>query len=262
MAYRVVVLDLDGTYLNSNKEVSPRNLAAVMSCYQKGIKIIIATARPPRIVNRFIPDPLLKVASFIYYNGAQIICPHTATELHESIPSAVTAEIIEYCSEYHADLALTMEVQDEWYSLTQLDYMAALHETANPIVKTMDELKRYEATKILLSGAFEGTPLFDVFHQRANILYTDNNELIQIMPINASKEQAVMKLCGVYNCSMDAVIVFGDDYNDLGLFQRCGYAVAMGNAISEIKAVADEITASNDQDGVAVVLERIMTGGR
>lgn len=255
--YRVVVLDLDGTFLNSKKEVSERNLKAVMSCYRKGMRIVIATARPPRAVRWFLPDGLLEIASFVYYNGAQVICSSTGTALHESIPSEVTAEITDYCLKHHPDLELTIEVQDEWFSLRELDYRVTMNAKANPIVIPLEQFKQYDATKILLSGAFEGTPLYDSFRRQANILYTDNGRLVQVMPLNASKEQAVMKLCEVYNCGMESVIAFGDDHNDLGLFRVCGYSAAMGNAIDELKAIADEVTDTNDRDGVAVVLERL-----
>lgn len=255
--YRVIVLDLDGTLLNSRKEVSKRNLAAVLACHRQGMRIVFATARPPRAVRWFLPDVLLEIASFVYYNGAQVICPHTSTAFHESIPAAVTAEITDYCLERHPDLELTMEVRDEWYSLRELDYRVTMNAQANPIVISLEAFKRYDATKILLSGPFEGTPLLDSFGQSANILYTDNNRLVQVMPPNASKEQAVMKLCEVYNYGLGSVMAFGDDHNDLGLFKACGYSVAMGNAIDELKAIADEVTVGNDEDGVAVVLERL-----
>ncbi len=257
--YRVIVLDLDGTLLNANKEVSKRNLAAVLSCHRKGMRIVFATARPPRAVKWFLPDVLLEIASFVYYNGAQTYCPHTNTEFHESIPSEVTAAITDYCLEHHPDLELTMEVRDEWFSLREHDYRVTMNAEANPLVIPLDEFKQRDATKILLSGTFEGTPLKDTFSDRVHILNTDNNQLVQVMPLNASKEQAVLKLCRIYGHEMESVIAFGDDHNDLGLARACGYSVAMGNAIDELKAIADEVTASNDEDGVAVVLERLLS---
>ena len=255
--YRVIVLDLDGTLLNSNKVVSERNLAAVLACYRKGMKIVFATARPPRAVKWFLPDVLLETASFVYYNGAQVFCPLTNTAFHESIPSNVTAEITDYCLEHYPDLELSMEVRDEWFSLREHDYRVSMNAEANPIVIPLDEFKQRDATKILLSGAIEGSPLYDTFSHRAHILYTDNNRLVQVMPLNASKEQAVMRLCRIYGIEMDSVMAFGDDHNDLGLARACGYSVVMGNAIDELKAIAHEVTASNDEDGVAVVLERL-----
>lgn len=257
LKYSTVVLDLDGTLLNSKKEVSKRNLEAVLSCYQKGMKIIFATARPPRAVNWFLPQDLLDIGVFVYYNGAQVICKETKIEINESIPSNVTTEILDYCLQCNPRVELTMEVKDEWFSLRELDYITSMNARSNPIVKPLNELKQYDATKILLSGNTRTPGLFEKFDGKVNIIITDNNQLIQIMPLRASKETAITKLCKLYNVELDSVIVFGDDHNDIGLFKKAGYSIAMGNAIKELKECADEITDNNDNDGVAVGLERL-----
>lgn len=257
MRISAIVLDLDGTYLNSKKQVSERNLAAVVSCYSQGMKIIIATARPPRTVKEFLPDQLLEICSFVYYNGAQVFCRQSNTEMHESIPSALTAEIINYCLLHNPEIELTMEVRDEWFSIKELDYSTTMNVKTNPVVKSIKELLQYDATKILLSDFDQSKPLIELFGQQVNILVTDNNQLVQIMPLQASKELAITRLCEIYNLKSDSIMVFGDDHNDIGLFQTFGYSVAMGNAITELKQLADEITESNDQDGVAIILERL-----
>lgn len=257
MKYSVVVLDLDGTFLNSSKQVSERNLAAVLSCYSKGMKIIIATARPPRAVRWFLPGELMEIGSFVYYNGAQVVCEKSNVEFYESISFSITSEILEYCLHQNPEIELTMEFRDEWFSLRELDYSNMMNVKANPIVKSLEELKQYEATKILISGFDQVQDLYIKFDQQVNILVTDNNQLIQIMPLNASKERAVTRLCNIYNISMDSVIIFGDDHNDLGLFKTTGYSIAMGNAINELKEIANEVTEGNDQDGVAIILERL-----
>jgi hydroxymethylpyrimidine pyrophosphatase-like HAD family hydrolase len=66
------------------------------------------------------------------------------------------------------------------------------------------------------------------------------------------------KLLDAYSIQFKRVITFGDDHNDVGLFNTCGRSVAMGNAVKELKDIASEVADSNDADGVAVVLERIL----
>jgi hydroxymethylpyrimidine pyrophosphatase-like HAD family hydrolase len=78
------------------------------------------------------------------------------------------------------------------------------------------------------------------------------------MSLEASKENAVRHLTESRGIDIKDVLCFGDDFNDLGLFQTCGYSVAMGNAINELKEIASEITDTNDNDGVAMILERIV----
>ena len=72
---------------------------------------------------------------------------------------------------------------------------------------------------------------------------------------NATKERAIENLCSYLNLPAEKIVAFGDDFNDIGMLKLCGKGVAMGNAISEVKSVADEICLSNEEDGVARWIE-------
>lgn len=258
MKYSVIVLDLDGTFLNSEKEISERNYSAVLKCYQQGMKIIFATARPPRSVNHFLPEDLKRIGSFIYYNGAYIACPLTGINHHEPINSELTAEILDYCLNSNPELDINLEVKDEWMSLMEHDYSTITKVKEIPTVKSLDELKNQEATKVLFSGKIDVESLRERFSGKVNIVMTDNGELVQITSEKASKENAVTLLCESLAIPLEKAIVFGDDFNDIGLFRICGWPVAMGNAISQLKEISKEITDTNDNDGVAKVLERLL----
>ncbi|MBD8497254.1 HAD family hydrolase [Paenibacillus arenosi] len=257
MKYQIIVLDLDGTLLNSNKEISTRNFNAIMACSDLGMKFIFATARPPRAVRSIINEELNKIGSFIYYNGAYINCKHTGIMAHAPIEVEVTAEVLDYCLNSYPDLDISVEVKDEWLSLRDHDYTTLMKVKKNPIVKPLEELKRLEASKILFSGTIDLVAFQEKFKKKLNILITDNGNLIQVSSLRASKENAVAALCKSMNISLDKVMVFGDDSNDIGLFTICGWPVAMGNAIDELKLKSKEITETNDKDGVAVILERL-----
>jgi hydroxymethylpyrimidine pyrophosphatase-like HAD family hydrolase len=75
---------------------------------------------------------------------------------------------------------------------------------------------------------------------------------------NASKEEALKKVLNLIQVSPDHAMAFGDDINDIGMLNMCGYSVAMGNAIKELKSTARMITVTNDQDGVAAVLTLLL----
>lgn len=145
MKFPLVVLDLDGTLLNSNKEISQRSYNAITECISLGMKFIFATARPPRAVRSFMKEELLRLSSFIYYNGAYIECEHTGINDHVPIESETTAE----CLNCNPDLDLSLEVKDEWMSLREYDYTTLIKVKDNPIVKPLEDLKRLEASKIL-----------------------------------------------------------------------------------------------------------------
>jgi Cof subfamily protein (haloacid dehalogenase superfamily) len=258
MKYSIIVLDLDGTFLNSEKQISERNHNAVLKCYQQGMKIIFATARPPRSVNHFLPEDLRSIGSFIYYNGAYITCPLTGINHHEPINSTLTAELLDYCLNSNPKLDINLEVKDKWMSLKEYEYSSITKVIEYPEVKSLDELKNQEATKVLFFGKIDIESLQERFSSKLNIVMTDNGELVQISSEKASKEKAVTLLCENLGVPLEEVIVFGDDYNDTGLFRICGWSVAMGNAVGHLKEISKEITDTNDNDGVAEVLERIL----
>ena len=257
MKFPIIVSDLDGTLLNSKKEISTRNYNAIMDCSKLGMKFIFATARPPRAVRSFMNEELLNIGSFVYYNGAYINCKHTGINEHVAIESEVTAELLDYCLNCNPDLDLSLEVKDEWLSIRDHDYSTVIQVKDNPIVKPLEELRSLEASKILFSGKIDMLSFQEKFGNKLNILITDNGNLVQVSSSKASKESAIAALCKEMNVSVENVMVFGDDFNDIGLFDICGWPVAMGNAIDELKLRAKEITETNDNDGVAAILERL-----
>ncbi|WP_342551371.1 HAD family hydrolase [Paenibacillus sp. FSL R7-0652] len=257
MKFPIVVVDLDGTLLKANKEVSERSIKAILNCASRGLKFIFATARPPRAVKVFLPKPLLKLGSFVYYNGAYIDCIHTGNNIHKAITPALTAEVLDYCLACNPDLDISLEVRDEWMSLKPYDAGTMMNVKGQPIVRSLTELKQQEASKILFTGNLGRAAFQKRFEAKLNILVTDAGELTQVSALNASKEEAVSLICDAMGASLQDVMVFGDDVNDIGLFDRCGWPVAMGNAIEALKCRAKEITDTNEHDGVAIILERL-----
>ncbi|MCQ6559268.1 Cof-type HAD-IIB family hydrolase [Paenibacillus mendelii] len=256
---QAIVLDLDGTLLNSNKEVSSRNLQAVMNGHRAGMKIIIATARPPRSVKAMLPLELLNLSSLICYNGAWVCDAMAGIEEHIPISQTATARIIEFCLEHLPRCIISLEVQDQWYSNQDIIDSTIYDPQFHPIMSTVDQLKAYHATKILLTEFDAWDHLQLLFGEEANIVVTDQGKLIQIMNKSVSKDTGIMKLCGHYGIKPDEIIVFGDDYNDMEMFRMSGYSIAMQNAVQELKDIASEVTASNDEHGVAIILERLLS---
>ncbi|MDP5272901.1 HAD family hydrolase [Chengkuizengella axinellae] len=255
-----MALDLDGTFLNSKKEVTKRNMDAVLKCTEVGIKIIIATARPPRSVKEFIPSELMKHCSFVFYNGAYIVDYDHNYEEHVFIPQILSAEIVDYCLSNIPECHLSIEVKDTWYSNKGISEVNAafFNIDTKPVVISIEELKQLEATKILLTGYKQIEELKRHFGKKVNIIVTDEGALVQIMYKKVSKASGIANLCSRYSIDLSDVMVFGDDTNDIDMFKTCGHRVAMMNAIDELKEISDEVTASNDQDGVGVVLERVV----
>jgi len=252
-----IVLDLDGTLLNSNKEVSNRNLKAIVEIHKLGIPIIIATARPPRAIKEFLPKELQEIAIFVYYNGALIVNQQLQIDEHYSIDSNINKQIIEYLMINEPDHLFSIEVNDKWYSYKEIDYRSLIKVSENPEVIGLEKIKLENPTKILVSHLKNINDFTKRFGDQVNMITTDSNTLTQIMREGISKETAVSTLAERLDFSLEKTMVFGDDFNDLGLFKLCGLPVAMENSIDELKTFTKEITTSNDEDGVANILENL-----
>jgi Cof subfamily protein (haloacid dehalogenase superfamily) len=251
MMYSAVVVDLDGSLLNRDKYVSERNLNAILNCFKNGMKVIFATARPPRAVNSLLPKELISIGSFIFYNGALISCKTTGIEEHVPIDLKLSNELLDFCVQRYPNIEISFEIKDKWYSLTEIDYSMIQRRKGDPIVKTLSELKEFVPTKILITSFGDGIPLLDKFSSKLNMVITDHGKLLQVMSRSVSKENGIKLICNRMGIELSRIITFGDDYNDLGMFKISGYSVAMGNAVEELKQKASEITANNDDDGVA-----------
>lgn len=257
MTIKAIVVDLDGTLLNSNKRVSERSSKALLAAHDQGIRIIVATARPPRSVQFLLSQEVRNISSFIYYNGAMISCPYHNFTYHQAIDQQLSAALLDYIME-DDNVDVSIEVADQWYTPKQFDTDVIHAVGGMPNVLPLDELKLLQPTKIIAMNMQDHETLMNRFGEQVKILVTDRGELVQISHLQAGKELALQRLCREYQIALKDVIIFGDDTNDMGLFYSSSYCVAMGNAIDELKQLADEVTSSNDDDGVATVIERLL----
>ncbi|MCM3203456.1 Cof-type HAD-IIB family hydrolase [Paenibacillus sp. CC-CFT742] len=252
---KAIVLDLDGTLLGSDKSISPRNVQAVKRCYNSGIQIIIATARPPRAADQFVKQfPF--VDYMIYYNGALVTCKSKQNERHICIPLEINQQINTFIEVNMPQSIISYEVNDSWYTSKPILDSHCAHfgirsNDLKPQVVNQHYIDSLSPTKILVLGCDTWKDLSEQFGDHVNVIATDGGVLIQIMHKSASKEKAVEWVLSEIGINSENVMVFGDDFNDLGLFHLSGFPVAMGNAIIELKKCAVYITDSNDHDGVA-----------
>ncbi len=222
------------------------------------MRVIVATARPPRSVRMLLPAEMLVTCSFVYYNGALVEDMETGFERHFPIEKSTTAAILDYCSAHLPNCGISLEVRDEWFAISgPIDEEVFMTRHFQPKVHSNDELKALDATKILITYVEDPEELRRHFGERVHFVVTDKGTLIQIMNRMLSKASGAALLLQQFGVPLSKVMVFGDDYNDLELFEMPVHKVAMHNAVDRLKELADQITDSNDNDGVAKVLEQI-----
>lgn len=118
-----------------------------------------------------------------------------------------------------------------------------------------------DLTKILITSFGYSEGLIKRYNDELNIIQTDMGQVIQMMAKEVGKAKAVRMIVEKLGINMKEVVCFGDDYNDLDLFNTCGYPIAMENGISALKLLSQEVTKTNDEDGVGIVLERLLMNG-
>lgn len=251
---------MDGTFLTTDKRVSKRNAEAVFRCMANGMRVIIATARPPRSVRALLPVEIIHACSFVYYNGALVEDQLTKFETHVSIERSATKAILDYCTAHLPDCGISLEVKDQWFAnFGPIDEEVFYTRHFQPQVRSNEELKALDATKLLITYFHDPEQLRSHLGEQVHFVVTDQGKLIQIMNRSVSKASGVELLLQHFGISPSQAMVFGDDYNDMELFAMPAYKVAMFNAAKELKVLADHITDSNDNDGVAKVLEWIIS---
>jgi len=268
MSIEMVAIDLDGTLLNSAKEISAATEAILHAAREvHGVRIVLATARPPRSVLGFYRQ--LRLATpMVNYNGALVFDPLNHDVLwHRPIPLAVARGVVTLAREVFPAVLVSAEVLDRWY--TDRYNPAYATETANlfdpDVVGPIDSWLDRPVTKLLLLGADEGLlAVEEAIHQRFPYqVATVQTEagLLQVMHATVGKAQALRIVAAHLHVRREKVLAIGDNANDVGMLQWAGVGVAMANAAPEAKAAADYVTDHHDADGAARAIGKLILDG-
>jgi Cof subfamily protein (haloacid dehalogenase superfamily) len=258
---RLVAIDLDGTLLDAKKQVSPPTLEAIRSICQNNVKVVIASARPPRSVRHIYK--LLELDTWqINYNGAVIWDePAGRVLFHRPISGKLTQRIIATARDMFDDIQVSVEILDRWYT----DRPESVYTTETGRLFKPDQVAPLETfcdqpvTKLLflaeprIISRLEAELLRDF--PEASVLRSDP-ELIQVMHPDASKAAALSRVARHYGVPMANVMAIGDAVNDISMLQIAGVRVAMGNAHALVKLEADWVAPSNNDHGVHAALQR------
>lgn len=244
---KMVVTDLDGTLLKNDKTISAFTSDMIDKLREKGILFAIATARPIRAVKEFLP--FLKYDIGIYHNGAVIIDDsQKIANFGIENPQKVVWE------KENPNYNIAVEVNDSLYS----NFDAGKIWSGIFYIPTTDfhEIKDAIADKIIIETNSQ-EQIDAIGNMLPENLYIQlcENIIALIMNKKATKMEAIKAISHQKEISLDKVVAFGDDYNDVEMIRGCGIGVAMENALDAVKKEADVICASNEADGVARWLE-------
>jgi Cof subfamily protein (haloacid dehalogenase superfamily) len=259
---RLVAIDLDGTLLNDSKQVSDHTADALCCLPMRDVRVVIASARPPRSVRHIYN--LLKLDTWqINYNGALIWDePNQRAVFHRPLTGPLVAEIVELARDMFDETIVTCEVMDRWY--TDREDNAYTTETGKlfkpDVIEPLEQICEADVTKLMLLGEPRiilrlEDMLAQSFGDRVSVVKTDQ-DMLQIMDKKVSKAVALAAVAKHYGVPMGQVLAIGDAPNDVGMLQLAGVSVAMDNAHPLVKSVADWVAPSNNDHGVHAALRR------
>ena len=258
---KLVAVDLDGTLLNDSKQVSRQTVDALRCLPTRGVRVVIASARPPRSVRHVYAELGLDTLQ-INYNGALIWDePGRRAVYHRPMDGSVVRDIIDAVRDRYEEVLVGCEILDRWCT-DRFDqtYTTETGRLFKPdLVAPLDEFCNQPVTKLLLLAdpvtiTRLDPVLIDLPHD-VSIVRSDP-QLIQIMDSGASKGGALRMVAAHYGVAMPQVMAIGDAVNDVPMLEAAGVAVAMDNAHPDVKRVADWVAPSNNDHGVHAALVR------
>jgi Cof subfamily protein (haloacid dehalogenase superfamily) len=259
---RMVALDLDGTLLDSAKQIDDETAAALKSLCDRGVHVVIASARPPRGV-RHIYQQLCLTTWQINYNGALIWDESQKKPVyHRPMRADVVRSMIEIARDQFDEIGVHVEILDRWYTDRPVDhYVTETGRLFQPDkIACVDEFCTAPVTKLMLMGEphmlmkLEPLLLKD-YSTKVTIVSTDSH-LMQVMDARVSKAVALKKIASHHGIKREQILAVGDAPNDVGMVQFAGIGVAMENAHPVVKDVADWVAPGNDAKGVLAALRK------
>jgi Cof subfamily protein (haloacid dehalogenase superfamily) len=256
----LIALDLDGTLLDANEHISPRNRQAIRRALDAGVRVVLVTGRGA--------DTPIRVSRELGLN-LPVICCHGAltkdfgankTLVHIPVPLEHAKPMVEF-AEAH-DLALAIYHEESFWRLAGSKiFMDDMRGPAWREVRSFADVLHSAPTFL----RFLGEESVDAMRRRfgdlaLNFRYESWGDFIEcaVLSRDASKRNALARLCADFQILPERVLAIGDSRNDVPMLRWAGIGVAMGNALPEVKESVRFVTASNDHDGVALAIERFV----
>ena len=266
MKYKLLVLDIDGTLNNSNKEISEITKTTLIKAQEKGLKIALASGRPTCGIIPSAKELMLeKFGGYILaFNGGQITNCANDEIIYEKViakedikriydvSKSVNANILTY-----SDGGVVAENLDEF-----LEIECRINKINYNIVPDLVAHLKNNVPKFLMvgDGDYMGSVEPTVKEQLGDNFNVFRSEpfFLEVMPKNIDKAYSLAKLLEYMGLTRDEMIACGDGFNDISMISYAGLGVAMENAQPAVKEVSDFITLSNDENGIAHVVEKFV----
>ena len=266
---RMIGLDLDGTSLLGTSEMAPRVRRAIEKALAAGIVVLPATGR--QFTN--VPGTMRDIPGMRYAltsNGAKIYDLSTGKEIYENcFTDAKALEILEFL--YQFELLMGVYIDGVGYtdflspefeqilSKENIEYLNSTRVFVPDLAEAIRSNGAVEKFAVLFIQEEERKRAFEMSRKREDITTTSSfHANLEINAKTANKGEGLVQLGRILGIEREQIMAIGDESNDIVMLQTVGYGVAMGNAPEEVKQIADAVTLSCQEDGVAAAIEAIL----
>lgn len=272
MDIRLIALDMDGTLLNDQKELLPKNRAALESCIRRGIAIVPATGRP----SAGLPEEIRQMAGIRYAiltNGARVEDLQEGKVIsQELIPWERAYEVLEFASGYPVayDPYIDGRGKMEARFRNHLDQFGLPPAMQKLVLSSRDEVEDelalvkswkmpVEKINIFTRDRKLRMELWEKLSRYKDLVVTSSLEYnLEINAATATKGNALLQLAAHLGLKREQTMAMGDGSNDLSMIEAAGIGVAMANSMDMLKQKADYLTLSNEADGVAAAIRHFL----
>ena len=270
LPHSIIALDLDGTLTNSEKIITLRTFDALMKAQREGVRLVLASGRPTFGIAALANQ--LQLADYggyvLSYNGGRIIDWCKKTVIFSQVVDQKLVPIL-YDFAEKAQLPIVTYLPDAILaSKNEGEYLAEeARINGMPVVVAQNFVEEAMqiaggSTKFLIPGEPE---LLIQLESEMKAALSEQMEVfrsapffLELPPKGIDKAQSLQRLLTHLGLERESLMAFGDGFNDLSMIQFAGQGVAMANAVEEVKSIADFVTTSNEEDGIAHALEHLL----
>ncbi|MBC2192506.1 HAD family phosphatase [Listeria sp. FSL L7-0229] len=277
MTTQAIILDIDGTLLNDEKKISAKTKEALITAQQNGVKLILASGRPTTGMHLYAEQ--LEMEKYhgllVSYNGAKVVDCQTKEELfNQALTVSEGKAVLEHMKNFEVKVMIDkddyMYVNDVFdcyvpYKGEEINIIQYESRGGNFKLCEKDDLAAfldYRISKILTAGdpAYmqeNYQAMMAPFKDSLNCVFTADF-YFEFTAQGIDKAKALDTVLTPLGIHPENIIAFGDGHNDITMVEYAGTGIAMSNAVPELKAAASSVTLSNNEDGIAHVLNSLI----
>lgn len=278
---RVIAMDMDGTLLNSKKRISPRTREALLRAERAGVILILASGRPTSGLMEFARELEMEKhhGLLVSYNGSQVVdCATGKVLFNQALSVEEGKAVLEHMKRFdrvrpmidRGKYMYVNNVYDQYITVNGKAFNVMEYESRGGNFNLCEErdlaaFVDFPLNKILTTADPEYLQahykeMMEPFKDTLSCMFT-GPFYFEFTAKGIDKAKALRTVLEPMGYKREEMVAFGDGHNDASMLDYAGYGVAMANAVEDLKAMADEVTASLDEDGIAVTVERMLEGG-